>query len=142
MIIINSFISCLHAGWKGVYCNIIKNALDQIIKIQPNLNKIKAIIGPCLNVDNFEINEDFKEKFTKINSNYEKYFIQNFEKNKKFFDMRSLIKMQLIESKVNNIDNIDLDTYDNKNLFYSHRRSTHLNQLPTGRMINIIGFNT
>ena len=138
----NSFISCLHAGWKGVYCNIIKNALDQIIKIQPNLNKIKAIIGPCLNVDNFEINEDFKEKFTKINSNYEKYFIQNFEKNKKFFDMRSLIKMQLIERKVKNIDNIDLDTYDNENLFYSHRRSTHLNQLPTGRMINIIGFNT
>jgi YfiH family protein len=138
----NSFISCLHAGWKGVYYNIIKNALDQIIKIQPNLNKVRAIIGPCLNVDNFEISEDFKEKFIKVNPNYKNYFIQNLETNKKFFNMRSLIKLQLMESEVKNIDNINIDTYDNESLFYSHRRSTHLNQLPTGRMINIIGFNT
>ena len=39
------------------------------------------------------------------------------------------------------IDDVDIDTYENKDLFFSHRRSAHLNQLPTGRMINIIGFN-
>ena len=42
---------------------------------------------------------------------------------------------------IKNVTNIDIDTYENKELFFSHRRSTHNNQLPTGRMINIIGFN-
>ena len=55
--------------------------------------------------------------------------------------MRNLIKFQLSENKIMKIDDIDIDTYENKDLFFSHRRSTHLNKLPTGRMINIIGFN-
>ena len=49
---------------------------------------------------------------------------------------------ELIATKYNaNIEEIDKDTYSNKKLFFSHRRSTHLQNLPTGRMINIIGFN-
>ena len=54
--------------------------------------------------------------------------------------MQGLIKFQLIKNNINNIANIELDTYSNKELFFSHRRSTHDQKLPTGRMINIIGF--
>ena len=137
----NKFISCLHAGWKGVYSNLIKNALNYIIKIQPNINKIKAIIGPCLNKKNFEVSEDFKIHFIKVNSNYKNFFTSNNKNKKILFDMRNLIKFQLINNEINNIDDVNIDTYDNENLFFSHRRSKHLNQLTTGRMINIIGFN-
>ena len=55
--------------------------------------------------------------------------------------MRGLINFQLFEVGVFNIENIDIDTYSNSKLFFSHRRSTHEKKLPTGRMINIIGFN-
>ena len=137
----NTFISCLHVGWKGVYLNIIKNTLDQIIKIQPQVNKINAIIGPCLKKKNFEVDNDFKNKFLKINSRYEIYFSKNKKNNKIFFDMSGLIKFQLLGNKIVNIDDINMDTYDNESLFFSHRRATHLSQFPTGRMINIIGFN-
>lgn len=136
----NKFIACLHAGWKGVYYNIIKNALDQIVKIQPNHDKIKAIIGPCLNKKNFEVNENFKIKFIKNNSDYKDFFITNNNK-KILFDMQNLIRFQLSNNKIINIDDVNMDTYSHENLFFSHRRSTHLKQLPTGRMINIIGFN-
>ena len=54
--------------------------------------------------------------------------------------MRGLIKYQILKSNIKNIENINLDTYSNKDLFFSHRRAKHLNQNPTGRMINIIGF--
>jgi len=136
----NKFISCLHAGWKGAYYNIIKNALDQIIKIQSNHDKIKAIIGPCLHVDNFEISTDFRANFLKINSNYKDYFDINYKNNKIHFNLKNLIKFQLKENKIFNIEEINIDTYSNEDLFFSHRRSTHLNKLPTGRMINIMGF--
>ena len=51
-----SFISCLHAGWKGCYINIVANALKKIKCIQPRTKNINAIIGPCLNKINFEVN--------------------------------------------------------------------------------------
>jgi len=136
----SSFISCLHSGWKGCYFNIIENALKKIRKIQPNAKKINAIIGPCLNKNNFEVNADFKKKFLKKQLSYKKFFIKKNDKDKYLFDMRGMVKFQLKEKNILKIEDIDLDTYSNKDLFYSHRRSTHKNNLPTGRMINIIGF--
>ena len=136
----SSFISCLHSGWKGCYLNIVENALKKIKRIQPNTKKINAIIGPCLDKTNFEVSNGFKEKFIKKNSSYNKFFIKKNDKDKSFFNMRGLIKFQLKEKDIFKISDVDLDTYSNKELFYSHRRSTHENDLPTGRMINIIGF--
>ena len=135
----NKFICCLHAGWKGVFSNIIHNSINLIINIQPNKSKIKAIIGPCLNQKNFEVNDDFKKKFIKMNKDYENYFSKN-NSCMNFFNMRGIIKSQLLNNKIHNIDDIDIDTYDNEDLFYSHRRSTHNKRLPAGRMVNIIGF--
>ena len=54
--------------------------------------------------------------------------------------MRGLINFQLQNCFLNQISNISLDTYKNEELFYSHRKSIHQGILPTGRMINIIGF--
>ena len=54
--------------------------------------------------------------------------------------MKGLIKYQLKINKIKNIEDLDIDTYINTKIFYSHRRSTHDNTLPTGRMVNIIGF--
>jgi hypothetical protein len=135
-----SFISCLHAGWKGCILNIIKSALTVIKKIQPVTRKINAIIGPCINKKNFEVDKDLKKQFLEIDPIYNKYFI-NKNDNKSLFDMRKLINFQLLSNKITKIENIEIDTYSNEELFYSHRRSTHQDNLPTGRMINIIGFN-
>jgi YfiH family protein len=137
----SSFISCLHAGWKGCYLNIIENALDQIKAIQNSTKKINAIIGPCLQSKYFEVNKDFKDKFLLINIQYEKFFSSAKKINKYLFDMRGLIEFQLKINDIKNIEHIDIDTYSNEELFFSHRRSGHLNNLPTGRMINIISFN-
>ncbi len=136
----SSFISCLHSGWKGCYLNIVENALKKIKKIQPNTKKINAMIGPCLNKSNFEVSTDLKEKFLKKNLSYKKFFIKKNDKDKHLFNMRGMIKFQLKENNILRIEDVDIDTYSNKDLFYSHRRSTHKNNLPTGRMINIIGF--
>ena len=137
----NSFICCLHAGWKGCLKNIVKSAMEKIQRIQKNHNKIYAIIGPCLNLENFEVSIDFKKKFILENNSYKQFFFKIKKSNKYLFDMRNLIAFQFKKNKIKNIKNIDLDTYKNIDLFFSHRRSTHNNELPTGRMINIIGFN-
>ena len=135
-----NFICCLHAGWKGCLLNIVGSALKKIQTVQPNVNKIFAIIGPCLNKANFEVSFDFKEQFILQDANYDKFFTYIDNTKKTLFDMRGLIQFQFNNNMINNVYNIDLDTYENEDLFFSHRRSTHNENLPTGRMINIIGF--
>lgn len=135
-----NFICCLHAGWKGCLLNIVGSALDQVKNMQSNVNKIFAIIGPCLNKNKFEVSCDLREQFILKDINNDKFFTNSENATKKLFDMRGLIQFQFNKNNVKNVYNIDLDTYENKSLFFSHRRSTHKGTLPTGRMINIIGF--
>ena len=136
----DSFICCLHSGWKGCYFNIVENAIKKILLIQPNKKKISAVIGPCLEKNSFEVDKSFKEKFIKKNNNYSTFFQKKNKFEKYLFNMRKLIQYQIHVNKIFNVKNINIGTYKNDKLFFSHRRSTHQNKLPTGRMINIIGF--
>ncbi len=133
-----SFICCLHIGWKGCLNNIFEIAVNIIAKITSQ--ELIAIIGPCLSKENFEVDEKFKDVFITQNLNYENFFTIKSNQQKPHFDMRGLINYQLQSCSVDKISNVDIDTYSNKHLFFSHRRSSHLCTLPTGRLINLIGF--
>ena len=133
-----SFICCLHIGWKGCLTNIVKAAVKIITKITSQ--KLIAIVGPCLSKENFEVEEKFKDVFITQDLHYENFFTIKSNQQKSYFDMRGLINYQLRSCSVTKISNIDIDTYSNEHLFFSHRRSSHLGTLPTGRLINLIGF--
>ena len=133
-----SFICCLHIGWKGCLNNIVKIAVNIFAKISSH--ELIAIVGPCLSKENFEVEEKFKDVFITQDLHYENFFTIKSNQQKPHFDMRGLINYQLKSCSVDKISNIGIDTYSNKHLFFSHRRSFHLFTLPTGRLINIIGF--
>ncbi|MDA9748576.1 peptidoglycan editing factor PgeF [Pelagibacteraceae bacterium] len=135
----NTFICCLHSGWKGTLLNISKECIKKLKKKKINNKKLIAVIGPCLAQNNFEVDKQFKIKFIKKNISYKKFF-KNKNKNKDLFDLRGLIKFQLESEGVNKIYNIKRDTYKNRHIFFSHRRTMHQNKTDTGRMINIISF--
>ena len=135
----SSFICCLHAGWKGCLSNIINTTSKIINKKNLNKNKIYAVVGPCIGKKNFEVDIKLRKKFIKKNSNYDKFF-KKIKNEKYLFDIRALINFQLKNALIKNINNFNIDTYKNERLFFSYRRSTHKSTLPTGRMINIIGF--
>ncbi len=133
-----SFICCLHIGWKGCLTNIVKTAVDKIARITSQ--KLIAIVGPCLSKENFEVEKKFKKVFIYHNLHYENFFLIKSNQQKPLFDMRGLINYQLKSCSVDKISNIGIDTYSNEHLFFSHRRSSHHCTLPTGRLINMIGF--
>ena len=133
-----SFVCCLHIGWKGCLNNIVKIAVNIFAKITSQ--ELIAIIGPCLSKENFEVEEKFKDVFITQDLNYENFFLIKSNQRKPHFDMRGLINYQLQSCSVEKISNVDIDTYSNEHLFFSHRRSSQLCTLPTGRLINLIGF--
>ena len=132
-------ICCLHSGWKGTLNNIVKNGVKSISKNKIKRDDLIVIIGPCLSKKNFEVNSDFKNQFIRKNSKYSEFF--KFKNSgKDLFDMRGIINFQFKDLGINNVYNIKKDTYSNKSMFFSYRRSKHIDELNTGRMINIIGF--
>ncbi len=132
-----SFVCCLHSGWKGSLINITAKCIKKLNNKKIKSQNIIAVVGPCLGFKNFEVDKNFKIKFIKKNYSYSKFFKYK-NKNKDFFNLRSLINFQLKEEGVKNIYNISKDTYKNSHIFFSHRRATHQNKVNTGRMINII----
>jgi len=136
----NKFICALHAGWRGCLKNIVKETAKKIKGMKLRVNKLIAILGPCLAKKNFEVNSDIRNLFINKDTIYDNFFSKIPNKNKYLFDMRNLIEYQLKESLECNVLHINLDTYANNDIFFSHRYSTQNESLPTGRMINIIGF--
>jgi len=133
----NKYICCLHSGWKGTLKNISKKAINLFDKHKIDRTNLIAIIGPCLGFKNYEVERNFEKKFFKKNPFYSKFFRKKND-SKLLFNLRGLINYQLKELGLKKIHNINLDTYSNKSLFFSHRRSVHQNTKITGRLINLI----
>ena len=130
-------IGCVHSGWKGALNGIIKNTVKKFSKLNSNQNDLIAVVGPCLNKDNYEVNNDFLGQFLNLDKRNESFFKKNV--NKKYnFDLRGFINQELINLKVKNIENINIDTYSQSNLFYSYRRSCHNKEIDYGRCISVI----
>jgi len=133
----SKFICNLHSGWKGTLNNISLKAVKLFDKYNIKRDNLIAIIGPCLGVKNYEVDKDFEKEFINKDNRYSKFFRKK-NNAKSCFNLRGIINFQLEELGIKKIYNINRDTYSNKNLFFSHRRSTHKGKKTTGRLINLI----
>jgi polyphenol oxidase len=129
-------IATIHAGWKGAYKNIVDKVIKYMIKKDCKLKNITAVIGPSISVKNYEVKDDFKKKFIKKDKKNLKYFKTN--RNKLYFDLTRYIHALLINSKIKNIEILNIDTFDTKNKFFSARRALKLKHNDYGRNISII----
>ncbi len=131
----NKIIGCIHAGWRGAFSGIIKNTILKIKR--PNTkNEIYASIGPCIGKNNYEVDIRFFKKFVKKSKKNKIYFSKK-NNQKKLFNLRKFVTNQLLELNVN-IDQVNYDTFKEKDNFFSFRRSSILKQRDYGRCISVI----
>ena len=130
-------IGCAHAGWKGVLKGVIKNTVKKFNELNSNNNDLIAAVGPCINKKNYEVKADFFEKFIIQDKNYESFF-KKISSEKYFFDLRGFINKELSNLNIKNIDNIEMDTFSEKEFFYSYRRSRLNEEQDYGRCISVI----
>ena len=131
----NKVIGCIHAGWRGAFKGIIKNTISKMKRIGKN-NKIYASVGPCIGSKNYEVDNEFYNKFVSKNWKNKIYFSYK-NKSKKFFNLRRYVTDKLKELKVT-VDQVNRDTFDEKNNFFSFRRSSKLKHKDYGRCISTI----
>ena len=131
----NKIIGCIHAGWKGAFKNIIKNTIHKIRKISSK-SKIYASVGPCIGLKSYEVDIKFYKKFILKSAKNKLYFL-NKSKSKKLFNLRRYVTDKLKQCKVE-VDQVNHDTFAEKNNFFSYRRSCKLKQRDYGRCISTI----
>ena len=110
----------IHSGWRGTLKKITLRTIERLVEKGEDPNFLNLIIGPHISEDNYEIGKDVKKAFI------EKGFSgQNFkEKGNKFLLNLSKAIIEPVKKRYSNINiqDIGLDTFSHKELFYSYRR--------------------
>jgi YfiH family protein len=132
-------IAAIHAGWKGAYKGIVDKVIKFIIKKGSKPQNITAVIGPCISIDNYEVQNDFKNKFLRKDKKNKIFFKSKYKK--LYFDLSKYVKSVLLKNKIKKIEKIKIDTFDIKNKFFSARRALSLKHDDYGRNISIIMLN-
>ncbi len=131
----NEIIGCIHAGWKGALLGVINNTISKLKKIGLN-NKIYACIGPCIGKKSYEVDKNFYKIFIAKSRNNKIYF-SNKNKTKKLFNLRKFVTDKLVKANIK-VDQINRDTFAEKQNFFSYRRSCKLKEKDYGRCISTI----
>jgi len=134
---IQKIIGCAHSGWKGALNGIIRNTVKKFTSLNSNSKDLIAVVGPCINKENYEVKKDFFDTFIKQDINNINFF-KKFSSEKYTFDLRGFVNKEIADLNIKNIENIELDTFSNAELFYSYRRSLSNKEKDYGRCISVI----
>ncbi|MDC3204157.1 peptidoglycan editing factor PgeF [Candidatus Pelagibacter sp.] len=132
-------IAAIHAGWKGAYKGIVDKVIKFMLKKGSRPQNITAVIGPSISIDNYEVQNDFKNKFLKKDRRNKIFF--RIKQKKLYFDLSNYVKSMLLKNRIKKIEKVKIDTFDFRNKFFSARRALSLKHDDYGRNISIIMLN-
>ncbi len=111
------WVAAVHAGWRGLYHNIIERSLAHCPFPTTDL---QVWLGPCISQSCYEVGPEFYHKFTDKNREYQPYFQQ---KSSRYYpDLRAIAIHQLQQKKIKHIYNDTSCTFSNDYL-PSHRQN-------------------
>lgn len=120
----NKAIALCHAGWRGTYSKITKNAIckmKELYKTDPK--DIVCAIGPSIGSCCYEVSKDLIEKFnTIITIKEENFYIM--KEDKYYLDLWKVNELILQECGIEkeNIMNLNICTSCNSDKFHSYRK--------------------
>ena len=133
----NRVIGALHGGWRGTTAGIIEEGIECMVSLGARRERISAVIGPAIGMANYEVGSEVLDAATQRYPWASNYFSGN-DSGRYQMDLPG-IGLQLLRNEgIGNCEKLDRCTYEEENLFYSWRRSTHRGQSTCGIMISAI----
>ena len=133
----NKIIACVHSGWKGALNGIIKNTVKKFNELNSINEDLIAVVGPCIKKRSYEVESNFVEKFTSQDKKNDSFF-EKIDDKKYNFDLRGFINKEILDLNIKNIENVEIDTFSERDFFYSYRRSNLNREQDYGRCISVI----
>jgi len=121
--------AAVHAGWRGTREKIVSKIVSEIVaRFGLNPSKLIAAIGPSISVDRYEVSEE-------VASNFDETCVSRQMGSRPYLNLSRANALQLSDAGVEEVHESGLCTFENDDLFFSHRRSGG----KTGRMLGLIG---
>lgn len=122
-------IAAVHCGWRGLEKGIVKEACEKFKS--HGFYNLKAFIGAYIAQESYEVDDPVYEKF-KEDKEAQGCFTSK-GGGKYQFNLGALCELYLKREGVEDLYMLNLDTFENQDLFYSYRRNK-----VTGRMACVI----
>ncbi|MGP4078127.1 peptidoglycan editing factor PgeF [Halobacillus sp. K22] len=131
---VSGWIGIAHAGWKGTVRNMVSQMIGKLTAQGCSLDEIELVIGPCISEKNYEVDQRVYDQVPVEFRGEAAVYVSS---GKYKLDLKKLNEAMALQSGLNkeNVLVSRLCTYEEENLFYSHRRD----QGRTGRMLGFIG---
>ena len=126
-------VGAAHAGWRGLSGGVLENTVSAM---RANPSEIVAWLGPCIGPKAFEVGEDVRDTFIKHDARAAQHFSPRATTGKFLCDLYSIARLRLAALGIAEVTGGDYCTFDQSELFFSHRR----NPL-TGRMAAFVWIN-
>jgi polyphenol oxidase len=128
------FVAVVHAGWRGLFSEIIKEAISQLIAKGSKPDDIIVGIGPCIGVCCYNIPADRAQMYLEKFPDWESFIVKR--DGTLFFDLSAVAKQQLTSLGIrrSNIEEAHYCTFDHEDV-YSYRREGE----NFGEMMGVIG---
>jgi polyphenol oxidase len=130
-------IGAAHAGWKGALYGVLENTIQAMEQLGASRNRIKAVLGPSISQQNYEVSAEYQRTFTERDRAYDHYFAPSNKPGHAMFDLRAFTLMQLEHAGVEAQMTPDC-TYADEDNFFSYRRTTHRHEPDYGRQLSAI----
>jgi YfiH family protein len=131
-------IGAAHAGWKGALAGVLEATLEAMEKLGASRNRIRAAIGPCISQNNYEVGDDFRERFLEKSAKHRRFFVPSDKANHHRFDLPGFAAHRLSAAGVGSVERLEICTYPPENGYFSFRRTTHAQESDYGRQISAI----
>lgn len=130
-------VAAAHAGWKGAFSGVIENTVDAMVAAGARRDAIRAELGPSIGPVNYEVGPEFEARFVAADPANARFFRPSSREGYFLFDMPAYILSRLSAAGID-AAHTGHCTYENENLFYSYRRTTHRGEPDYGRQISAI----
>ena len=104
----------------------------------PERSRIRAVLGPAISQDNYEVGPEFIERFLEDDPGLATHFTPSDRDGHWYFDLPGFIAGELWGSGIGLVEVIDRCSYQDEASFYSYRRATHREEDSYGRNLSAI----
>lgn len=132
----NKIVAAVHSGWRGSRKSIPKVAIEKMRA--RGAKNITAIIGPCIKQENYEVSHEFYDDFLSESPENTKYFKTASRSLHYLFDLTRYVIDKIDNCNIDQIFDMNINTYPEKNNLFSFRRTTHNPESPMGNNVSFI----
>ncbi len=127
-------IGAAHAGWRGALDGVLDATLDAMEALGASRDTTRAVIGPCISQDAYEVGPEFLDAFLKEDAGNSRFF-KDGDGDRKLFDLPAYGLHRLRAANIGKAEWTRHCTYSDPDRFYSYRRTTHAKEADYGRLI-------